>query len=81
MPVPLAKIVDGRRAAADTLTNELTVQCPLCNQGYRLGYSDGEWHRVKDWLTIAERAIREDHKRKHQAASLALEWKPVRRKR
>jgi hypothetical protein len=61
--------------------NEQTVKCPLCDQVYRLGYSDNEWNRVKDWLTIAERAIREDHKSKHQAESLHLEWKPVRRKR
>jgi hypothetical protein len=64
-----------------TPNNEQTVKCPLCEQTFRFGYTDSEWNRVKDWLTIAARAIREDHKSKHQAASLALEWKPARRKR
>jgi hypothetical protein len=81
MPVTLTKTVDGKPLANDTLENKQSVQCPLCNQVYRLGYSDGEWNRVKDWLTVAERAIREDHKRKPQAESLHLEWKPLRRKR
>jgi len=81
MPVTLTKIVDGRPAAADSFKKKLTVKCPLCDQVYRLGYSDSEWNRVKDWLNIAERSIREDHKSKHQAESLRLEWKPLRRKR
>jgi hypothetical protein len=81
MAVSLTKIVEGKRTVNDTLENEQAVRCPLCDQMYRLGYSDSEWNKVKDWLTIAERAIREDHKRKHQVASLNLEWKPVRRKR
>jgi hypothetical protein len=81
MPVSLIKIVDGEAAVIDTLSNKLTVKCPLCEQTFRFGYTDSEWNRVKDWLTIAQRAIRGDHKLKHQAASLALEWKPARRKR
>ena len=63
MPVTLIKIVDGTPAVSDTLENEQILQCALCDEVYRLGYSDSEWNRVKDWLTIAERAIREDHKR------------------
>jgi hypothetical protein len=82
MAVSLTKIIDGKAVVSDSLTNEQTVKRPLCEQTFRFGYSDSEWNRVKDWLTIAERTIREDHKLKHQAASsLALEWKPARRKR
>jgi spore germination protein YaaH len=81
MPVSLTKIVAGNRAVSDSLPNEQTVKCPLCEQTFRLGYTDSEWNRVKDWLTIAERAIREEHKTKHAASSLVLEWKPARRKR
>jgi hypothetical protein len=81
MPVSLIKIVAGNPMVSDSLSNKLTVRCPLCHQTFRFGYTDSEWNRVKDWLTIAERAIREDHKQKHQSASLALEWKPARRKR
>jgi hypothetical protein len=81
MAVTLTKMVDGNPADSDTLTNGQTVKCPLCEQTFRFGYSDGEWNRVKDWLTIAERTIREQHKTKHAASSLTLEWKPARRKR
>jgi hypothetical protein len=81
MPVSLIKIIDRKPVVSDSLSNEQTVKCPVCGAAFRLGYSDSEWNRVKDWLTIAERAIREDHKHKHQAESLHLEWKPVRRKR
>jgi hypothetical protein len=51
MPVSLIKIIDGKPAVSDSLTNEQTVKCPLCEETFRLGYSDGEWNRVKDWLT------------------------------
>jgi hypothetical protein len=81
MPVTLTKMVDGTPIVNDTLENEQILQCSLCDQVYRLGYSESEWNKTKDWLTIAERAIREDHQRKHQAESLDLEWKPARRKR
>jgi hypothetical protein len=81
MPVSLIKIIDGNPAVNDTATNEQTVKCPLCEQTFRFGYTDTEWNRVKDWLTIAARAIRADHKTKHSASSLVLEWKPASRKR
>ena len=55
MAVSFTKIIDGKPAIADSLPNEQTVRCPSCPQTFRLAYSDGEWHRVKDWLAIAER--------------------------
>jgi hypothetical protein len=76
MAVSLAKIADGEPLLSDTLTNSQTVRCPLCEQEFRLGYSDSEWNRVKDWLGIAERVMREDHKGRHEAQCLALEWRP-----
>ena len=81
MAVTLTKIIDVKPVVNDTLENEQTVKCPLCDLTFRLGYSNSEWNRVKDSLTIAERAIRQDHKTRHSASSLALEWKPARRKR
>lgn len=80
MAVSLTKIIDGRPAISDTLLNEQTVQCPLCRQTFRFGYSDGEWHRLKDWLAIAERALRQDHQTKHEVGSLGLEWRSIRRR-
>lgn len=64
--------------APGVLPNHLTVKCPTCGQGYRLYYSDDEWNRVKDWIRLAERALREDHKGRHELSSLEVHWKPVR---
>lgn len=57
MSVSLTKLINGKPAISDTLLNEQVVKYPLCEQTYRFGYSDGEWHRVKDWLTLAEQAL------------------------
>jgi len=62
----------------DHLPNQVAVKCPRCCQTYRLGYSDDEWNRLKDWLGLAERALREDHKHRHELPSLTLAWSPVR---
>jgi hypothetical protein len=80
MPITLTKIVDGQPVISDTLTNEQTVTCPRCKQTYRLGYSDTEWHRVKDWLKLAQTAIRKDHDLRHEVATIALEWRGIRRR-
>jgi hypothetical protein len=63
MAVSLIKIVDGKPAVGDTLPNQQAVKCPRCEQTYRLGYSDDEWHRLSAWLGKAERAARQSQKR------------------
>ncbi len=81
MSVSLTKIIEGKPVVADDLTNEVQViQCPRCEQTYRLGYSDTEWHRVKDWLRIAQTAIRTDHGLRHERATIPIEWLGVRRR-
>ncbi|HKD64964.1 MAG TPA: hypothetical protein VKB40_13110 [Candidatus Acidoferrales bacterium] len=74
MAVSLIKIVDGKPAISDALPNQQTVQCPRCEQRYRLGYSDNEWHKLSAWLGKAERAARESHKKYHEADVLQLRW-------
>src|SRR5258708_36638337 len=71
----LTRIVGGNPTISDTLTNEQTVKRPRCEQTYRLGYSDSEWHRVKDWLKLAATAIRNDHDLRHEAVTIPLEWR------
>lgn len=80
MAATLTKIIDGKPAISDTLLNEQIVQCPRCEQKYRLGYSEGEWHRVKDWLKLVQSAIRKDHNLGHEAATIPLEWSGTRRR-
>jgi hypothetical protein len=74
MAVSLTKIGQP----AQSFPNRVTVACPVCDQTYELSYSDDEWNRVKDWLNVARRCLREDHKRRHELPWLALEWNPVR---
>lgn len=61
MTVSLTKVVNGKPAISDTLSNGQELRCPQCEQVYRLGYSDGECLRLNAWLGQAERAIRESH--------------------
>jgi hypothetical protein len=80
MPVTLTKITNGKPVVSDDLTNEVAVHCPRCEQTYLLAYSDNEWHRVKDWLGLAATAIRCDHDLRHEAVTIPLEWRRIRRK-
>jgi len=34
MPATLTKVIDGKPAIPDDLTNEQTVKCPRCEQAY-----------------------------------------------
>jgi hypothetical protein len=52
--------------------NKIAVACPRCQMDYVLSYTDDEWHRVKDWTRLAERALREDHNLRHERETLVL---------
>lgn len=80
MAVSLTKIIDGNPAISDALMNALTVHCPRCEQSYRLGYSNEEWHRLRTWQELAGKALREDHDLRHEAATIPLEWRGIRRR-
>jgi hypothetical protein len=75
MSVSLTKI-DGA-SAADALANSQIVACPQCSQRYRLAYSDSEWNKVKDWLHLAETALRKDLKSQHEATAIPLQWRGI----
>lgn len=81
MSVILTKIIDGRPAVADILKNERTMECPRCYQTYRLGYSDNEWSKIKDWLNLARAAIRKDHDSRHEVLTVRVEWRGIRGQR
>jgi uncharacterized C2H2 Zn-finger protein len=68
---------EGKPAVSDALKNEQIVKCPRCDRTYRLGYSDNEWNKIKDWLKLAQAAIRKDHDLRHEAATIPLEWKGI----
>jgi hypothetical protein len=77
MPVTLTRF--GERISPEA-ANSHVLRCPKCEQKYLLGYSDEEWHRMKDWLELAETVIRKDHDLRHEAASIPLEWRGGRRR-
>jgi hypothetical protein len=60
------------------LPNHVTVKCPRCDQAYDLSYSDDEWHRVKHWLDMAARTLREDHEHRHELDTVELKCDVVR---
>jgi uncharacterized C2H2 Zn-finger protein len=74
MAVLLTKIVNDRAVVIDTLLNQQTVKCPRCEQTYRFAYTDDEWNKVSAWLGKARRAMRESHKKRHDATVLPLNW-------
>jgi hypothetical protein len=74
MAVLLTKIVNGKPAISDTLPNQQTVKCPKCAREYRFSYTDSEWNKVSAWLGKAQKAMRESHKKRHDAAVLQLNW-------
>ena len=74
MAVSLKKIVDGQPAISDTLGNQQTVKCPKCEQEYRFSYTDSEWNKVSTWLGKAQTAMRQSHKKRHDADMLELRW-------
>jgi hypothetical protein len=80
MSVILTKIIDGRLAVADILSHERTKDCPRCYQTYRLGYSGNEWS-IKDWLKLAQAAIRKDHDSRREVMTVPIEWQGIRGQR
>jgi hypothetical protein len=43
-----------------------------------LNYSEDEWNRVDTMIKAAEKAIREDHQKRHECDSIELNWTPMR---
>jgi hypothetical protein len=57
---------------------QITLKCPRCSQQFHLNYSDKEWNRVNTMIKAAEKAIREDHKKRHECDEIDLKWNPIR---
>ena len=54
--------------------SERLIQCPYCSQRYLLVWDDKEWNSVKDWIRVAEAAVRKSH-RAHGDIALPLTLK------
>ncbi len=65
------------RANAQPLpANQIALKCPLCSEQFHLHYTEDEWNRVNVMLQSAQKALREDHKSRHQNNPVALTWTP-----
>jgi len=70
MPASLQKFSNNR--GIDPTAN--LIQCPYCSQRYLLVWDDKEWNSVKDWIRVAEAAVRKSH-RAHGDIALPLTLK------
>ena len=59
MPASLQKFSGNRKINPNS---ERLIQCPHCPQKYLLVWDDGEWNSVKDWIRVAESAVRKSHR-------------------
>ncbi len=59
MPASLQKFSDNRKINPN---NERLIECPYCRQQYLLVWDDREWNSVKDWIRIAETAVRKSYR-------------------
>jgi hypothetical protein len=71
MPASLQKFSDNRKINPNS---ERLIQCPYCPRKYLLVWDDREWNFVKDWIRIAESAVRKSH-RAHGEIALPLTLK------
>ncbi len=59
MPTSLLKFPDDRKIDAN---HERAIGRPDCSQRYLLTWDDAEWNSVKDWIRLAEAAVRKSHR-------------------
>jgi hypothetical protein len=58
MTVSLQKLSDDRKINP----NHERLQRPYCPQKYLLAWDDAEWSSVKDWIRVADAAVRRSHR-------------------
>jgi hypothetical protein len=58
------------RAPQPTPPSQITLERPYSPQRFHLNYSEREWNRVNTIIKFAEKAIREDHKKRHELLTL-----------
>jgi hypothetical protein len=76
MPASIQKFHENRKIDPNT---ERLIECPYCAQTYLLVWEDKEWNSVKDWIGVAERAVRRSQP-KHSDVELPVSLKvPLRR--
>ena len=59
MPTSLRKFSQDRKIDPN---RERPIQYPYCPQSYLLVWDDEEWTSVKDWIRVAEAAVRRSHR-------------------
>jgi hypothetical protein len=60
MPTSLRPLPENHKLDYD---HEHIIECSHCKQKYLLVRDDKEWNYVKDWIQLAEFAVRKSHPR------------------
>jgi hypothetical protein len=71
-------VVLTKPSNVEGLPNRTAIACPRCRQNYVFACSDDEWNRLTDWVAVARRALRDDHKCRQEQPSIPLRWNAVR---
>jgi hypothetical protein len=71
MPASIQIFLENRKINPN---NERPIRCPYCSRRYLLVWDDKEWNSVKDWIRVAEAAVRKSHP-KHGMIELPLSLK------
>jgi hypothetical protein len=58
MPASLQVFSENRKINPNS---ERPIKCSYCPQQYLLVWDDKEWNSVKDWIRVAEAAVRKSH--------------------
>jgi hypothetical protein len=76
----VAWLLFKRLTDPQALGNEVNVACPLCDQTFVLCYTDNEWNKLNEWHRLANAALRNSHKQRHEEFPLELSWKSKHRR-
>jgi hypothetical protein len=78
MPASLRQLPENHKLDYE---HEHIIECSHCGQKYLLVWDDKEWNYVKDWIHLAEFAVRKSHPKHGEIELPATLKKPLRKRR
>jgi hypothetical protein len=78
MPASLRRLPEKHKLDHD---HEHMIACSHCGHNYLLVWDDKEWNYVKDWIDLAEFAVRKSHPRHGEVELPPTLKKPPKRRR
>jgi hypothetical protein len=78
MPASVRQLPENHKLDYD---HQHIIECSRCKQKYLLVWDDKEWNYVKDWIHLAEFAVRKSHPLHAKIELPASLKKPPKRRR